>query len=179
VDRLVTDLSRSFTRQGERVLILDARIANAQQDSLPALVERRADGGPLEVAAAADGEAPGLAGLAQYLVFEGQQCESFLYHTRLPEVDYLPSGGPYPITDALAAEPMADLLKTLKQRYTMILILGPAFARSMDTEILTAFVDGVVVFLNEPLGTFTAADEEFFQSLREKQAPLLGSFIAV
>src|SRR5438105_7522416 len=115
------------------------------------LVERRADGQPPEVvpldADVSGTEAGGLgvAGLVQYLVFEGQDHAQFIYHTRLPGVDYMPAGGPYPVTDALASEPMAELVQTVRQEYTLLLVVGPALARSVDTEILAAYADGMIV----------------------------------
>jgi Mrp family chromosome partitioning ATPase len=126
-----------------------------------------------------DPTAFGVSGLVQYLVFEGQDHAQFIYHTRIPGVDYMPSGGPYPVTDALASEPMAELVQIVKQEYTLVLVVGPALARSVDTEILAAYADGMIVVLNNPLGSFSPAIEEVINALKEKHAPLLGTAICV
>src|SRR5262249_13519846 len=72
IDQLIGRVSRSLGMRNERALILDARIAQSQADGLVALIDRRADGKPLEVAPQ-DSQAikadPGLVGLIQYLVF--------------------------------------------------------------------------------------------------------------
>ena len=184
VDPLVTDLARYFAMRNEHVLILDARIAQAQSRDLAAMIERRVDGQAPEVVpwvATGPGAAgPGVAGLVQYLVFEGQSYTTFTYqNSRLPGVDYMPAGGPYPVTDALASEPMDEMLKTLRKVYTLILIIGPSVTRDVDTEILAAYADGMVLVLNQPLGTFSPPVEQFVRSLKQKNAPLLGSVICV
>ena len=180
VDPLVTDLARYFAmHRNEHVLILDARIAQAQARELAAMIERRVDGQAPEVVpwvASGPGAAgPGVAGLVQYLVFEGQSYTTFTYqNSRLPGVDYMPAGGPYPVTDALASEPMDELLKTLRKVYTLILIVGPSVTRDVDTEILAAYADGMVLVLNNPLSMFSPSVEQFVRSLKQKNAPLLG-----
>jgi Mrp family chromosome partitioning ATPase len=182
VDHLVTELARYFAMRNEHVLILDSRIAQSQAGELAALIDKRVDGSAPAVvphASANNAAGPGMPGLVQYLVFEGQDPKRFMFHTRLPGVDYLPAGGPYPVTDALASEPMDELLEGLRQEYTLLLLVGPAVTWDVDTEILAAYVDGMIVVLNNPLGTFSADLEGFFRSLKEKNAPLLGSVICV
>jgi hypothetical protein len=177
VDRLVADLSSYFAIRDEKVLIIDARIANDQSDELQRLLGRPTVAGPVEVAPGTD--ARGGRGLVQYLVFERQSPWDLVTSTRSPAVDFLPTGGPYPITDALASEPMRELLDTFRKKYTLILVVGPAVSRSIDTEILAAYAGGMVVILNEPLHSFTPATRSFYQSLREAQVPLLGSVLCV
>jgi hypothetical protein len=182
IDQLVGRVSRYLGMRNERALILDARIAHAQADGLVALIDRRADGKPLEVAPPDSLNAkqePGLVGLIQYLVFEGQDFGEFTYRTRLPNVDYLPAGGPYALTDALASEPMEELIAALRQRYTIILLVGPAVSLVVDTEILAAYADGVILVVNQPLSSYTPAVEDLFRSLREKDVPLVGAVLCV
>ncbi len=182
IDQLVSEVGRCLGMRNERVLILDARIAEAQPERLAAQIERRVDGRDLGVlpgeTAAAD-PAAGLVGLVQCLVFSGFDATDFTYHTRIPGVDYLPAGGPYPVTDALASEPMADLLEALCERYTIIVVIGPSITKGIDTEILAAYVDGVLVVVNEPLGNAAAEAELVMRALEEKHAPLLGAVICV
>jgi hypothetical protein len=121
----------------------------------------------------------GLPGLVQYLVFEGQNPSDFIHTTRIPSVEYMPSGGPYPVTDALASEPMNELVGAVSKKYSLVLVVGPAVTRTVDTEILSAYANGVIVLLNEPLSSFSPSLESFFRSLKDKNAPLLGSVICV
>jgi hypothetical protein len=117
VDRLVNDLSGFFAMRDEKVLILDARIAHSRGDSLFRLLERPGQAPPLEVVPDdGDGaaEGPSRPGLVQYLVFEGQKLSAFIYPTRTPAVEYMPSGGPFSVTDALASDSMKELLDGLR-----------------------------------------------------------------
>jgi Mrp family chromosome partitioning ATPase len=99
--------------------------------------------------------------------------------TQITAVDYLPAGGPYPVTDVLASEAMRDLLEACRKKYSLILLLGPAVSKSIDTEILAAYVNGLVLVLNEPLGACTPETRSFFQSLKEADVPLLGAVLCV
>jgi len=174
VDDVVANVSRYLAMRDERVLILDARIAADGLPRLARMVER-----PVEMVAAGETSAPmpsGLSGLVQYLVFEGQDASHFIHPTGLGAVDYLPAGGPYPMTDVLATEPMKDLLHQLRHRYTVILLVGPSLAHPVDTEILAAYTNGMVVVLNGTVGR-VAPTQEFIRSLREANVPLLGAVL--
>ena len=172
VDELLGHVGRYLAMRDERVLIVDTRIAQADPSSLIRHVER-----PVEMIAAEGvsvAPAPGMSGLVQYLVFEGHELREFIQPTGLGSVDFLPAGGPYPLTDVLASEPMKDLLKNLRKDYSVILLAGPPVTHTTDTEILAAYADGIVVVLNGA-GSSEVALPEFFQSLREANAPLLGA----
>jgi hypothetical protein len=182
VEELLASLIGYFAIRDEKVLLLDARIANTEADTIQRYVGRAAARRPVEVAPAADSLTitPGWRrGLVQYLVFEGQNPWDLAMPTRTPAVDYLPAGGPYPITDALASEAMRDLLTTCRKKYSLILLLGPAVAKSIDTEILASYVNGLVLVLNEPLSACTPETRTFFQSLKEADVPLLGTVLCM
>jgi Mrp family chromosome partitioning ATPase len=179
VDDLLADVGKFLAMRDEKVLILDTRIANPNAASLARLVER-----PVEVVAGegnsgeADGFDPCQAGLVQYLVFEGQASDNFIHRTLTRGLEFMPAGGPYHATDALASEPMKELLDSLKQKYTVILVAGPAVSQTIDTEILAAYVQGIVVIINgSPVNT--AGTAEFISSLKSAEAPLIGSVICV
>jgi Mrp family chromosome partitioning ATPase len=180
VDNLAGNLSRYFSMRDEKVLILDARIQDSPTDGLSRLVERQ---GAIEVVPESDTPSrrggAGLPGLVQYLVFEGQDPARFIRPTRFAAVDYLPSGGPYSMTDVLASEPMKELLDEQRKKYTLVLIAAPALARRVDVEILAAYVNGLVAVIDPPLSSGTPAIEEFMQSLKDAGVPLLGAVISV
>ncbi|MBL8798656.1 MAG: hypothetical protein JNM56_32480, partial [Planctomycetia bacterium] len=178
VDDLAAATSHYLAMRDEKVLILDARIARAELSSLVKFVER-----PVEVAseggsALSDAD-PCQSGLVQYLVFEGQNLNDFIHPTSMRGVSYMPSGGPHDTTDALASEPMKDMLQALRKQFSLILVVGPAVAgHATDNEILAAYVNGIVAVMNGPSGSF-AATEPFFQSLKDANAPLLGTVVCV
>lgn len=178
VDDLVAAASHYLAMRDEKVLILDARIARTELSSLVKFVER-----PVEVAADAshsfNDTDPCQCGLVQYLVFEGQDLNEFIHPTSMRGVFYMPAGGPHDTTDALASEPMKEMLQQLRKQYSLILAVGPAVVQhATDNEILAAYVNGIVVIMNGSAGTF-AATEPFFQSLKEVNAPLLGTVVCV
>jgi Mrp family chromosome partitioning ATPase len=185
IDRLVSDLSRYFAARDEKVLVLDARIANTEGDQLPRLLGRQVVRGAVEVVPDGESTMRGkvgtvvVSGLVQYLVFEGMDPAGFICPTRIPAVDYMAAGGPYALTDVLASQPMKDLFDTLRRRYSLILVVGPSVTKSIDTEILAAYVSGIVFIINSPIKTATPAVQEFLLSLKEANAPLLGSVVCV
>lgn len=174
VDDLLAHVGRFLAMRDERVLILDGRIAGAEPAALLRHVERPVE--PVGEGSTAIQAAPGVSGLVQFLVFEGTDPRQFIQPTGLGSVDFLPAGGPYQLTDVLASDPMKDLLKRLRKDYSVILVAGPAVTHMTDTEILAAYVHGIVVVLNGPV-TVQAPLGEFFQSLREANAPLLGAVV--
>lgn len=181
-DELVRDISGYLAMRDERILIVDARIANDQEHCLPAWIERPA---PVEISGAGnpsfatsmDSVDPSAAGLVQYLIFEGQNSNQYIWPTQRPGVDFLPSGGPYSLTDVLASQSMNDLLEHCAKTYTLILLLGPAFSCTIDTEILAAYANGIILVLNRPIERFSPELGKFYGSLQEAQAPFLGAVV--
>jgi uncharacterized protein involved in exopolysaccharide biosynthesis/Mrp family chromosome partitioning ATPase len=178
VDDLAAAASHYLAMRDEKVLILDARIARTELSSLVKFVER-----PVEVAAdvsqSLNDTDPCQSGLVQYLVFEGQNLNDFIHPTSMRGVYYMPAGGPHDTTDALASEPMKEMLQKLRKQYSLILAVGPPVTQhATDNEILAAYVNGIVVVMNGSANAF-AVTEPFFQSLKEANAPLLGTVVCV
>lgn len=172
VDDLAFEVARVLAMRDEKVLILDARINNPQDAGLPVWVEK-----PAPLLDQEEPEDPASAGLVQYLVFEGQDPQDFIWPTEVNAVDYMPAGGPYPVTDVLASQSMKDLFEALRRKYSLILVTGPALTYHVDTEILAAYVHGIVIVLNGPANRLTPGLVTFFQSLKEANAPLLGTVV--
>ena len=121
-----------------------------------------------------DGEA-GQAGLAQYLVFEGQDVRDFVGPTRFASVEHLPSGGPCSTTDLLASQPMRELLAGLRKDYSFVLVIGtPVFEGGIDTEVLAGHAGGMLLLVNGPVAGAAPALQGFVRSLKDANAPLLG-----
>jgi uncharacterized protein involved in exopolysaccharide biosynthesis len=175
---LAFEVGLCLALQGERVLLLDARIGRAAK-ALPAWVDRAVLVGGRTIPDLTELERAetAAAGLVQYLVFEGQDAGQFVRPTRVPGLDYLPAGGPCQLTDVLASQPMRDLLEGLQRGYSLVVVLGPALGQAVDTEILAGYVNGVLALVNPPAASCTPEVEAFVQSLKEANAPLLGSVL--
>jgi capsular polysaccharide biosynthesis protein/Mrp family chromosome partitioning ATPase len=166
VNELVCDVSRYLALQDEKVLILDGRIAESQEQAVPPWVS------PL--ATAGVGRATGL---VQYLVFEGQSIWHSILPTRLPGVEYLPAGGPCSTADVLASQQMRDMLEELRRYYSLILVTGPSADHPIDTEILSGYADGVLAVVQGPAGNCPPAAGELLRSLQEGGVPVLGAVV--
>jgi Mrp family chromosome partitioning ATPase len=166
VNELVCDVTRYLALQDEKVLILDGRIGDSQEMAPPPWVS------PLE--SMSNGTSTGL---VQYLVFDGQSVWDSILPTRLPGVEYLPAGGPCSTTDVLASQQMRDLLQTLRQHYSLIVIAGPSADHPIDTEILSGYADGVLAVVGGSAGAFPPDAEELVRSLQDAGAPLLGAVV--
>lgn len=174
-DEIVAAMSRFLAMRDERVLLMDARFAEVHSGTVARLVDRPEDYVP-EGADKGMTIAGSIKGLAQFLVFKNQDPKQFIFPTRLPGVDCLPSGAPYPSTDILATKVMQELLAKLAKKYTLILLLAPPITQGVDAEILAAYAHGIVVVVNGPVARLKPITQ-LVRSLKEAQAPLLGAVI--
>jgi len=166
VNELVCDVSRYLALQDEKVLILDGSIGDSQDDGPPPWASPLATTGGSRAT-----------GLVQYLVFEGQSIWDSILPTRLPGVEYLPAGGPCSTTDVLASQQMRELLQSLRQHYSLIVVTGPSADHPIDTEILSAYADGVLAVVQGPVGACPPEAEPLVRSLQSSGAPLLGAVV--
>lgn len=174
-DEIVAAMSRFLAMRDERVLLMDARFAEVHSGTVARLVDRPEAYVP---EGADDGMtiAGAIKGLAQFLVFKNQDPKQFVFPTRIPGVDCLPSGAPYPSTDILATKAMQELLAKLGKKYTLVLLLAPPITQGVDAEILAAYANGIVVVVNSAVARLKPITQ-LVRSLKEAQAPLLGSVI--
>ena len=184
IDELVGNVGRYLGMRDESVLILDARIGRAEPAEMAKLVERSVE---LVGSAVGEGEGdspapergdPRQSGLVQYLVFDEQKPSNFIHATTLRGVSFLPAGGPCDQSDALASGSMKDLLTKLRKDYSVVLLVGPALSETTDTEILAAYAHGMLAVLNGAPKD-AAAVQTFVNSLRDADAPLVGSVVCV
>jgi hypothetical protein len=166
LNELVCDICRYLALQDEKVLILDGRIGDGEDGGTPPWVSPLATAGE-DMAT----------GLVQYLVFEGQSIWNAILPTRFPGVEYLPAGGPCSTTDVLASQQFRELLQTLRQHYSLIVMTAPAADHPIDTEILSGYADGVLAVVRGPVGSCPPAAEALVRSLQEGGAPLLGAVV--
>jgi hypothetical protein len=198
IDELIGDLSQSLAMRDERVLIIDTRLSKGRLAPLVKMVERPVatvtassiqagdmveSGRGLALELAEDGEVmldeadPCYAGLGQYLIFAEQNPTAFIHPTTTRGVSLLAAGGDSPGLDALASEPMKNLLSQVRNDYSIVLLVGPAITQTTDTEILAAYADGIVVVMNGGCGHDAAV--RCVQALKDVNAPLLGAVVCV
>jgi Mrp family chromosome partitioning ATPase len=180
--QLVCDVSRYYALRDERVLILDARIAETPSESplagmLP-VTSVKVEGGRFNAQgtpAPENGNGVG-SSLVKYFLYECDEPADLIVPTPVPAVDYMPAGGPYPTTDVFATYRMKELVEAIRKQYSMILMVGPSLSHGTDVEILASYVNAIVVVLNKGAKT-TPGVAESLQSLKEAKAPLMGSVI--
>lgn len=147
-------LARSLVLRGERVLLIDARLAGRPPQADPAM------------------------GLFQCLNNGRLEKNLAIQPTPTKGLDVLPAGGPSDQADLLASQPMKDLMEDLRKTYTMIFLQGPRLQCATDTEILAAYAQGFVLVVDGNPYAQPAA-EGALRSLQELQVPVLGAVLAV
>ncbi|MDX2036731.1 MAG: hypothetical protein SFX72_08770 [Isosphaeraceae bacterium] len=160
---LVLPLAHCLSRRDERVLVIDA-------------------GGDPEDAAAIEAilapyvEADERAGLAGYLGFLKVDPDEVVLPTTLPAVDCLPHGDGRISVDSLATHRMSEMIEALRERYTMILVIGPRADQQVDLELLAARSDGMI-FLGDDRSGRCVKSVSGIRMLAELGAPILGAVI--
>ena len=132
---LVSTLARCFARRDERVLIMD--LAGHATDR-PAWSSLRP---PWSEAGDRGDE---LTGLHAYLAFECDDPDDFITPTLVPGVDCMPAGELLFGMELIATHRMNDLIALMRERYTLILAVGPQADQQVDLEMLSAHASGVI-----------------------------------
>jgi hypothetical protein len=180
---LVGPLSRYLVRRNERVLILDARACDGsarphlQISFVPDPEREAANGSRGRELLPRDREPPSTFGLVQYLAQPRGEPSEFIWATKNVAVDFMPGGGPCSLTDVLPSPVMHDLLNRLCEDYHRILILGPHLSHTLETELLSGYVDGIIVALRTSRNAVCPGVEDFIHQLQEADAPLLGTVV--
>ncbi len=160
---LIVPLAQCLARRDERVLIIDSAGLGDDPRYLESLIDAR----PL-------GEAQ--PGLGDYLVFVEDDLARVVLPTTIPAVDYLPRGTTPVGFDLLATYRMTELLDTLRDLYTMILIIGPRADRQVDLEILSARADGIIFLADDQSGRCLKSIPNI-KILASLGAPILGAVV--
>src|SRR5262249_8038252 len=117
-------------------------------------------------------------GLVQCLAGPDQEFTAFVWPTRIPAVDYFPGGGPRALAEGLPNPAMHDLLNRMCHTYHRILIVGPPLSQTLETELLSGYVDGIIVTVRGSSNAIGPGVEDFIHHLQEANAPLMGAVVA-
>lgn len=198
---LLLNLARCFSERGERILLLDLGRADwpsAGCELNPPVVsgaERLAPGSnghdlayanglsrpngrtnghaaahARSHAAVAEPEAPSL---AAWLASQSTDPDELISPTAIPDVDQLQVGDcPLP-REAWGTARMSDLMKQLRQRYTLILVSGLTTSRVVDMQLIAARVDGIIFTMPEG-AEVEAHSNAVVRDLAHLNAPVLG-----
>jgi Mrp family chromosome partitioning ATPase len=108
---------------------------------------------------------------AECQVVDRLDLDRLLTHTAMPGVDSLVLHGASLPREVFATSFMTDLLRELRERYTLVLLGGPDISHSVDVELLAASVDGIVFYSD---GKQVGSAAEAVHELQGLQAPILG-----
>jgi Mrp family chromosome partitioning ATPase len=86
-----------------------------------------------------------LKGLGEYLSFHADELEEITWPTVLSGVDCLPHIGKAVIPELLGSNRMKQLMETMLERYSVILIDGPPVLPYVDAELIAQQCDAVVL----------------------------------
>ncbi len=115
---------------------------------------------------------PPARGLAEYLSGSTTHPGDTLRHSTISGVDLILSQSSLP-EEGLASRRMTALITELRERYSLVIVAGPAATESVDVQMLAARADAIVV-----CATGGAAPEKAAQrtlaDLIDARAPLLG-----
>ena len=75
--------------------------------------------------------------------------------------------------EGLATHRMTEFLHELKQRYSLIVLLGPSTKRPVDLELLAARADGIV-FSTDGKDQVSERSQAAVRNLVDLNAPVLG-----
>ncbi len=148
------NLAITFTQMGARTLLIDADLRRPMLHKLfrtaaqPGLTDVLVGRVPVEEAVSAAGEATAL--------------------------DLLPCGvNPPNPAELLGSDRMDQLLKSLRERYDMIIIDTPPVNAVTDPSVLARFVDGVLLVIHSGV-TQRGAAQAAADQLRRIHAPIIG-----
>ena len=128
---VATNLGAVLGRQDERVLLLDAQAREQESDfSFRYLIE--------------ENEKP-VVGLGEYLSFQAENPDDIIWPTMLPGVECIPHVEEAVIPDVLASNRMREMLKTLSQEFSIIIIEAPAANKFVDAELVASMCDAILM----------------------------------
>ncbi len=124
------NLAACLGRQDERVLIMDADIRSHQSEyDLRYMIAER--------------EKP-LSGLGQWLSFEVDRPEEIIWPTVLPGIECIPRVESAVTPDLLGSKRMKELMDSLSEDFSVILVDGPPVANYVDAELVAQWCDAML-----------------------------------
>lgn len=166
---LMTSLGR---REGTSTMTANLAVIMAQQKEKVLII----DANLREPAVHRIFEVPNQAGLAEVLL-EKATIKQAIRPTGIGELDVLTSGltSANP-TELFGREKIRNLLKAVKENYSMVLIDSPTLLKTTETRVLANQCDGVILILNRGK-TGSEKTVEARKTLEFAQAKLVGTIL--
>jgi len=168
---VLTPLADCFARREERVVIVDFTFSegDVSRESMSALMPR----------SRRDSQLPrnsgfGQAGVGEYLLAE-TDLDQVIYPTSIEHVDCIPGGYAGVPQDVETSRRMDAMMRSLRHRYSIILIAGPDQVQSAALETLISRADGVLVVATPSADRAFPEAHRFVERLARLQAPFLGA----
>jgi Mrp family chromosome partitioning ATPase len=116
---------------------------------------------------------PTVLGLSDFLQRQDVGIDDMLCSTSIPGVDIISSGSADFPREGLAASSLTSLFDECRQRYTIILVAGPATLFPSDLQMLCARADGIL-FTVTPSDRPSSRGEDVVRDLLDMGAPVIG-----
>jgi hypothetical protein len=112
-------------------------------------------------------------GLTDFLLDDSIECQSLIQKTEISGVDCVMAGDlPMPV-EGLATHRMTEFLHAMRERYSLIVLMGPSTSRPVDLELLASRADGIV-FSTDGSREVSERSHAVVRNLIELNAPVLG-----
>lgn len=112
-------------------------------------------------------------GLAAWLASQSTDLDELISPTAIPDVDQLQVGDCTLPREAWGTARMSDLMKQLRQRYSLILVSGLTTSRVVDMQLMAARVDGIIFTMPEGAAVEGHTDA-VIRDMAQLKAPVLG-----
>jgi hypothetical protein len=141
----IGDLAECLADRDERVLIVDARPFRDGLGDLAGLVHN--DEIARQATMAGDPDRPitdemELYGLRHWLAFQRDRIDDIVLATNLPAVDLI-LPGKSDNDEVIATIRMSVIIESLRERYSMILLIGHDIISAAELQVLSAHADGI------------------------------------
>lgn len=156
IEKLVSELSRHYANAGESVLLFDVRGVST----------------PLSMAMT--GSRSGA--IDSYLDGEVAEPSSCFTPTQFPSVEYTRGDIANTTTGgAIALYRFRQLLDEMRNRYSKVLMIGPAARNVDEVEVLTAFSEGVVLVVQDEANPTDV--NAYVDAMKHTDAPIFGAVV--
>jgi len=162
VEQFTAELSRTLAHHEERVLILDMHLAGQGANG-----ETGNQYDDPDYASSMTNAIALLEGTAR--------ATSLVRSTQLAAVDYLPIGHSERLAGVMAMTRLRQAIADMREMYTMIFMIAPPLNGDIDTEILGAFSQGVLIVTNDQASPEIMSHT--IEGLRAAQVPIIGAVL--
>ena len=157
VEKLVSELSRYYAKQGESVLLFDARGVSTPLSVMPLTATKTVAIDPF-----LDGQAD-----------DPSACFS---PTQIPSVEYARGDITHRVSGgAMAMYRFRQLLEEMRHRYSRVLMIGPSARDLDDLQMLTAFSEGVVLVVQDQANPHDV--NTYVEALKTSETPVFGAVV--